>query len=84
MVPLVTDSDVTGGWWHLHWGGQARGNGWSGISGMVSNTSNMVSMCLMPFHLLRFSLQQTPVSDVVLMSLAVIIHTNAFQIVFLL
>jgi hypothetical protein len=27
--------------------GEARGNGWSGISGMVSN---MVSMCLMPSH----------------------------------
>ena len=31
---------VTGGWWHLNWGGRARGNGWSGISGMVLNTSN--------------------------------------------
>ena len=37
---------ITGGWWHLNWGEQACGNGWSGISGIVSNT-------LMPFHLLR-------------------------------
>ena len=29
---------VTGGWWNLHWGGRARGNGWSGIDGTVSNT----------------------------------------------
>ena len=29
----------TGGWWHLNWGGRARGNDWSGIGGMVSNTS---------------------------------------------
>jgi hypothetical protein len=21
---------ITGGWWHLNWGGWARGNGWSG------------------------------------------------------
>ena len=28
---------VTGGWWHLNWGEGARGNGWSGIGGMVSN-----------------------------------------------
>jgi hypothetical protein len=26
---------ITGGWWHLHWGGWARGNGWSRIVGMV-------------------------------------------------
>ena len=32
----------TGGWWHLYWGGRADGNGWNGIGGMVSNTSNMV------------------------------------------
>ena len=32
---------ITGGWWHLNWGGRARGNGWSRISGMVSNTSNI-------------------------------------------
>ena len=31
---------TTGGWWHLNWGGQARSNDWSGISGMVSNTPN--------------------------------------------
>jgi putative NADPH-quinone reductase len=31
---------VTGGWWILHLGGQACGNGWSGMSGMVSNTAN--------------------------------------------
>ena len=30
--------NTTGGWWHLNWGGQARGNGWSRMSGMVSNT----------------------------------------------
>ena len=34
----MTEEHTTGGWWHLNWGGQARGNGWSGISGM-------------PFHL---------------------------------
>jgi hypothetical protein len=28
----------TGGWWHLNWGGWSRGNGWSGINEMVSNT----------------------------------------------
>ena len=53
----------TGGWCHLNQGGQARGNDWSGISGMVSNTPNtwfpwfpgvsMVSRCLMPFHVRR-------------------------------
>ena len=42
----------TGGWWHLNWRGLARGNGWSGIGGMVPNTLNT---CLMPFHLLHFS-----------------------------
>ena len=46
-----------GGRWHLNWGGRARGNDWSGISGMVSNTSStlvsMVSRYLMPFHSLR-------------------------------
>ena len=31
---------TTGGWWHLNWVGGACGNGWSRISGMVSNTSN--------------------------------------------
>ena len=34
----------TGGGRHLNWGGQGCGNDWSGISGMVSNTSNMGSM----------------------------------------
>ena len=32
---------ITGEWWNFIWGGRARGNGWSGISGMVSNTSNI-------------------------------------------
>lgn len=27
-----------GGWWHHNWGEQAHGNGWSKISGMLSNT----------------------------------------------
>jgi hypothetical protein len=31
---------TTGGWWHLNWGKRARVNDWSGISGMVSNTSS--------------------------------------------
>ena len=30
----------TVGWWHLNWGGLARGNGWIRMSGMVANTSN--------------------------------------------
>lgn len=58
----------TGGWWHLNWWEWARGNTWSGISGMVSKTVNMVSRCLGPFNWLRsghcdepFSLQQLPV-----------------------
>jgi hypothetical protein len=29
---------ITGGWRHLNWGGRVRGNDWSGIGGMVSNT----------------------------------------------
>jgi hypothetical protein len=31
---------ITGSCWHLNWGEQAGGNNWSGISGMVLNTSN--------------------------------------------
>jgi hypothetical protein len=34
---------ITGGWWHLNWGGRARGNGWSG---MISNTSNSWFPCV--------------------------------------
>jgi hypothetical protein len=30
---------TTEGWWQLNWEGWARGNGWSGVGGMVSNTS---------------------------------------------
>ena len=30
----------TGGWWYHNWREYACGNGWSWISGMVSNTSN--------------------------------------------
>jgi hypothetical protein len=44
---------TTRGWWHIHLRGQASGNGWSGMCGMVSNISNMVYKCLMPFHLIR-------------------------------
>ena len=29
---------ITGGWWHISWGGQAHCNGWNGINWMVSNT----------------------------------------------
>jgi hypothetical protein len=36
-VNLESRDDITGGWWHLHWGERAR-NDWRGISGMVSNT----------------------------------------------
>jgi hypothetical protein len=38
-MPTATVT-ATEGWLQLNWGGLARGNGWSGISGMVSNTSN--------------------------------------------
>jgi hypothetical protein len=31
---------TTASCWQLNWGGSARGNGWSGKSGMVSNISN--------------------------------------------
>ena len=40
----------TGGWSHVNWGEGAHGNGWSGIRGMISNTSNTWFPCLMPFH----------------------------------
>jgi hypothetical protein len=30
---------ITGGWWHIIWGEWACVNGWSGIGGIVSNTS---------------------------------------------
>ena len=48
---------TTGGWWHLNQGGQACGNGWSG---MVSNT---VSMFLIIFHSLHSSPQQPPLTQ---------------------
>ena len=53
---------ATGGWWHLNCGGRARGNGWSGIGGMVSNTSNTWFPCLVPFHWLRSSHYYEPSS----------------------
>ena len=37
---LLATQSTTGDWWHLKWGGQARDDGWSGISGMVSHASN--------------------------------------------
>ena len=39
-VEHVILDEITGGWWHLNWAGRAPGNGWSGISGTLSNTSN--------------------------------------------
>ena len=36
----------TGGWWHLHLGVWAHGNGWRGTSGMVSNTSHTWFPCV--------------------------------------
>ena len=35
---VLKHTHTTGGWWYLNWGGRACGNGWSQISGMVSNT----------------------------------------------
>jgi hypothetical protein len=46
---------ITEGRWYLNWGGLAHSNGWTGINGMVSNTSNTVSMCLIPFYSLNSS-----------------------------
>ena len=43
---LWSRSGHTGGWWHLNWGGRARGNGWWGIGGMVSNTLNTWFPCV--------------------------------------
>lgn len=43
---------TTGGWWNLNWGGQARGNGWSGIVEMASNTLDT----WLPFIMSRSSL----------------------------
>jgi hypothetical protein len=34
------EQQITGGWWHLNWGGRACDNVWSGIAGMASNTAN--------------------------------------------
>ena len=47
--PFHKSFTTKGGWWHLNWGGWARGNDWSGISGMVSNTSNTWKPCV-PFQ----------------------------------
>ena len=33
-------TEITGGWWHLNWEGQAHGNGWNRINGMETNISN--------------------------------------------
>ena len=38
LVKKMFDVTITGGWWHLNWGGRAHGNDWCGIGGMVSNT----------------------------------------------
>lgn len=51
---------ATGSWWHLNLVGWTCGNSWSNISGMVSNTSHMVSMCFdavpfSPFRLLSWA-----------------------------
>ena len=42
---------ITGGQWHLIWGGHAHSNGWNGINGI----KYLVSMCLITFHLLHSS-----------------------------
>ena len=39
-IPRLRAVSSTGGWWRLHLGGRACVNGWSGIGGMDSNTSN--------------------------------------------
>ena len=36
---------TTRGWWHVNWGGRACGIGWSGVSGMVSNTLFLSVWC---------------------------------------
>lgn len=37
---------TTGGWCHLNWGGRVHSNGWNGMNGMVSNSSNTELPCI--------------------------------------
>ena len=51
---VVYSASFTGGWWHLNWGEWARGNGWRGIGGKVSNTSNTWFPCAWCHSLIPF------------------------------
>ena len=55
------DMYSTAGWWHLSWGERACGNDWNRWNG-IKYIKHMISRCLMPFHLLRFSRYYEPFS----------------------